>query len=624
MKTKLFSSLALLLAAMAVSVSCGGEAPVITGSGTTAASAISAVTTAKTEETTIDTESIHIHSFDELNTSVTVDSHADECADADIELDFRSKTRLKSAVLGTALAYYPRIKKIAEDNYILFYNDGQTGPDVYICRSTDLVTWSKPEKFLASYTQADGDTVMYATCDAAVMADGSIIAVACYRSKKYYTSDPSKSGLVKRISRDGGQTWDDAEIIYVGTSWEPCALVLDSGELQVYFTQIAPGMYYYGYNNTIRSSGSAIIRSYDNGLSFTPDVKGAPYRAYTVMQTYVGLLNNNRIYNDQMPVAIQLNNGGIVLACETKTISGSFSISIGYSGDNWAEELDFSEAGPADKSTNAFRGAGPYLAQFPSGETLLSYATGSNYNIKIGNSDGRSFSADNITPFGTDASGNMWGSLEILGNNTVLASAENILSTADGTKISMLVYGKLRLNHRINAAAMAVTVDGDSGEWESNTDALFVGSVGQAQASLRAANDGDRLCFLAEVLDRYVSESADGISVFVSGDGKSFCRVSINADGKVTAVKYNGTGFDSMKTNITCAARISDGGSAGTYGAGYVIEFALSKSDFGITGDSLYVDLVLRNTDNGAKSDNDTFTGSLIDDISTWQKIVLD
>ena len=88
------------------------------------------------------------------------------------------------------------------------------------------------------------------------------------------------------------------------------------------------------------------ILVYVNGQAWTPNVTGSPYQAKRIMQTHVNTLNNYgtnklnsvKIFNDQMPVGIQLNNGNLALACETKSYNETtkkdcYKISVGISTD---------------------------------------------------------------------------------------------------------------------------------------------------------------------------------------------------------------------------------------------------------------------------------------------------
>ena len=154
-------------------------------------------------------------------------------------------------------------------------------------------------------------------------------------------------------------------------NWEPYLMQLESGEVHCYFTHTAPYTYLYGYNNNIRSSGTALIRSFDRGVSWVPYITEPPYSADIVMQTYIGIENGKQFFNDQMPVAAELHNKSIMLACETLNLKKQFRISVGLSHDNWKTPLGREEEGPRDKFVTLTHGSGPYVAQMKSGETVV-------------------------------------------------------------------------------------------------------------------------------------------------------------------------------------------------------------------------------------------------------------
>ncbi len=585
-------------------------------------------------------ENIKIHSIDQLNLDEgDLDSHVNEWNTSYLEADFRSIRTLRSKELKTSnYSYYPRIKVLPDGKYILTYQDGRWGPNIYYTISEDLETWSTPKK-LFEKTTIDGDTKKFATADILVLDNGDVIAVCCYLSENNYSKRVDYNGLCMKRSTDGGYTWSETKYIYKGTAWEPGLLQLETGEVHIYFTHTAPYIEKYGYNTTIRSSGSALLRSYDNANTWTPDVKGPPYSAHIVMQTYIGEMpissfrvedrelggiTKVKIFNDQMPVPILLHNGTIALAAETQHFNNVFKISVGYSSDNWKTPLGMEQAGPSDKQTDLYSGVAPYLAQFRSGETVLTYTASKNMTFRVGDSAARKF-GEAQTPF-KEFGGGLWSSTEIIGSHTLVANTDYIFNTNDNNSMSLVVLGKMHLNHTLNAKKMTCTVDGSSDEWSENTDALFIGSISQAQATVRYAHDDGNVYLLVERLDEYLSKYNDEVTVFVKGGADSFFKItfdvakgvseiSISRGGKYTkqdlslfssAMKINGTVGDDTDTDV-----------------GAVFELAIPKSLFDSVSDQLSVNISLKNTDSGNKFENDTVDGIRMDDTSTWIKVNL-
>ena len=79
----------------------------------------------------------------ELNAGGTDGDHmADDYNTATVEADFRSKVLLNSATTGSFRydsAFYPRVKKVRDDLYLLLYHYTQTGQHLYYATSRDGV-----------------------------------------------------------------------------------------------------------------------------------------------------------------------------------------------------------------------------------------------------------------------------------------------------------------------------------------------------------------------------------------------------------------------------------------------------------------------------------------------------
>ncbi|MCC2685240.1 MAG: hypothetical protein K0R75_2139, partial [Paenibacillaceae bacterium] len=79
--------------------------------------------------------------------------------------------------LGITTATYPRLKKLADGSYLMLYQDGRIGWNIYYVRSTDLEHWSPPKKLFASTKILNGqDDRCFSTADTVVLANGDILA----------------------------------------------------------------------------------------------------------------------------------------------------------------------------------------------------------------------------------------------------------------------------------------------------------------------------------------------------------------------------------------------------------------------------------------------------------------
>lgn len=550
-----------------------------------------------------------------LNTSFTENSHASETINT-LELDFRSYTELTNADhFRYNNGFYPRIKKMANGNYIMFFQYGQLGQHVYYTTSSDLVNWATPQVLLQSYAiQYDGinDMRYFMTCDTCVLANGDILAISSYRANAGYQTRLDQNGIVMLRSTNNAQSWSAAQTIYVGSNWEPNIIQLESGEIQIYFTHIAPKIAIYGWNDELRSSGTAIIRSTNNGVSWTPNVTSYPYAAYRVAQQYVKTIDGVKYFTDQMPAPLQLLNGNIALAMESKNASGDYSISMAYSSNNWASALGIDETGPANRQNYMFAGAAPYLRQFISGETVLSYNTGSRMRLRTGNNTATTFAADyNVFP---DTAG-FWGAIEIISSHSLAA-----VFPRTGSTNHAIAVGQVYLNHRIDAPNTTVTVDGlTTGDWANNTDALFIGSESQAQVTFRAAHNASNLYILAERKDKYISLS-DTTEIYIKCDGSSdYYKITFGVNGVTSFIRYSG----GVPTTLNAGLITESVNYFGTIDLntdtdeGYLVEMAIPKTALSLTGSGISFNAVVYNND-GSATTSDTFTNVTTADTSRW------
>jgi len=227
-----------------------------------------------------------------------------------------------------------------------------------------------------------------------------------------------------KVSKDKGMTWGNEHLVYQGGNnwgtgcWEPAFIQLPSGELQVYFANETPFV-----RNNDQEIG--MMKSFDNG---------ATWGQYTRVCYRMGS-------RDGMPVPLLAKNGkDILVSIEDNGADGSpfkpvivkttvqenwsNGPVVGESRDRWLA-LD----GPSRLSPGDF-GAAPYIAQFPSGETVLSFSSTQGrpidqnrmkMQVYLGDEQGKNFVAQ-PAPFdvSTDGAGN-FNSLGIIDDSTVVA-----------------------------------------------------------------------------------------------------------------------------------------------------------------------------------------------------------
>ena len=582
----------------------------------------------------------------ELNTKGEDGDHADDDFNtASLEIDYRQTAELTSAKTGYSRydnAWYPRVKKVRDDLYLLLYHYGQYGQHIYWTTSRDGVKWNAPSVLYwggasaTGFTHAEGplagtkDDMRAVNPDACVLDNGDILCVYSVRSNKGYQQVIDLNGLELvrgKVTASGGIQWSKPTKIYTGTNWEPFIMQRDDGQIEIYFSSSVTYIAKYGFDKAKRSSGTGLIVSKDGGYTWTPDVQAGDknyYRPTVVYQQAIGEKKapngeTAMYFSGQMPSVVQLYNGKSMIAVEVHSLNNKYTISLATSeaGGNW-KDLGITEEGPSTMMKDVFTGAAPYLARFESGEVYLTY-TSKGLKGRMAKADGTAVSSKEFTA--VPGAAGSWGSTEIVGSHAVLSTAPVVNGDKRGVKIV-----RSYLNHRINAPKTAVTVDGYTNDWDDieNTDALFVGSESQAQITLRAAHDDENVYFLVSRLDDFMT-SSDAVMVCIGAGETADYRVVVGVDGSVSIDHYSAGAKQSSITGGTAVVKV-----LGTLNnnedtdEGCVYEIAVPKSAVGLTGaKSFKVRPVLTNKD----SNNvilDTLTGVTAYSTALWPDIVLD
>ena len=489
-------------------------------------------------------QSVHIHSIDELNRSTAVDDHLKENRYR-LEPDFRTRVNLGRSELGHPSLHYPRVKRLRDGSLIMFYQSSRIGVHCYCAYSKDGLVWEQGGRVFEAHpiTNSGGepDTRAYSTVDAVVLDNGDILAFVSFRAVKGYKRFPQDDGLAMKRSSDGGRTWSEEQVLYRTITWEPFAMQLPSGEVQVYFTDS-------DHDWKPASSGVTMLRSLDRGRSWTTHCQVIrQYRATAVRAD--GRAGSRKVWTDQMPSACLLGDGKTIMTVvESQDSTDHYKISLVKDGSNWATTLTGDMTGPSERKDNFMSGGGPYLAHFPSGETALSFQ-GKYFNVKLGLSDFNTIAnARFVQPFPAHRS--LWGSTEIFDHHTLIAAAPWL---DEAKKNGTIEVCKMRLNHRVDAPYAHIRVDADNIEWAANTDALFLGSESQAQCCFRFAYDEGNLYILLECLDSEMLYRDKIRLVFSNGQNangifETFVRVgdeAVEADRSIDAEVYEepGRGF---------------------------------------------------------------------------------
>ena len=582
----------------------------------------------------------------QLNTKGTDGDHADDdYMTASLEIDYRQTAELTSMKTGYTRydnAWYPRVKQVRDDLYLLLYHYGQFGQHIYWTTSRDGKTFAAPEVLYQGGASATGfthtsgplagtkDDMRAVNADACVLDNGDILCVYSVRSNKGYQQVIDLNGLELvrgKVTDDGKVEWSKPTKIYTGTNWEPFIMQRSDGQIEIYFSSSVTYIAKYGFDKEKRSSGTGLIVSKDGGYSWTPNIQAGDknyYRPTMIYQQAVGEKvtptgETAMHFSGQMPSVVQLYNGKSMIAVEVHNLNDKYTISYATSevGGNW-KELGITEEGPATMVKDAFSGAAPYLARFKSGEVYLTY-TSSGLKGRMAKADGKAVSTKAFTA--VPGAAGSWGSTEIVGSHAVLSTAPTVSGEMRGIKIV-----RSYLNHRINAPKVQVSVDGYTNDWDDieNTDALFVGSESQAQITLRAAHDSENVYFLVSRLDNFLT-SGDSVTVCIGAGTTADYRITVGIDGSISIDHYAGGVKQSSTTAGKAAVKL-----LGTLDnnedtdEGCVYEIAVPKSAVGLVGASRFkVRPALTNKD-GSGSISDTLTGVTPYSTTLWPDIVLD
>jgi hypothetical protein len=534
-------------------------------------------------------------------TKTIINGHASEWANSSLEMNYRKLTSLESPSISATNAYYPRIKKLSDGSYLLLYQQGQVAWNVYMATSKDFVTWtnvSTPLFQSEAVTLDDGtkDTRCFSSADAIVLSNGNILAFAAFRVNNGYKAHPEYNGIMMRRSNDNGKTWGASEIIYKGTTWEPYALELGSGELEVFFTDAEPN---------IGDSGTSLLRSMNNGKTWTAVGKVIRQKTGTAIDG-----SGKTIFSDQMPVAIQLKGQTKIAVATEVRVGTSYHLSMAWDKTGWAyAPLTGESEGPADRQLNLgpSSAAAPYLVQFPSGETVLSYNTNNVFTMQMGNNDCTTF-GDGYQPFSTSG---CWGAMNVADPHRLLAAFTDSY-TSGSTSSSRIVLGEFILNHRLNATPMTPSLDAGDADWSKVADAFFIGSTATTQANFRFAYDSKYLYCLVERSDSKLMTGDNMELDFQAGDGKgtplvlSFTPDSI---GKALTCK---------NANIKFLSHVLGTFNDNYADKGYIIEMAIPLSLLNAVDSKVLFNATVQDS-----YGNDTFTGLTSNNYSKWLPIVL-
>lgn len=393
-------------------------------------------------------------------------------------------------------ASYPRLARTADGDLLVGYD---RGGQIILRRSTDDGrSWG--ERQLVADDTAEG--VSLANAELTRLENGTMLLAYNARaggnlSRRY--------ALKVMASTDGGRTWAArATVFEAGRTgergvWEPIIRQLSSGTLQLYAANEYP------YANS-DDQEITMWRSTDQGRSWS-DGTTVSYRPG---------------HRDGMPVPLLLQDGGIALAIEDNGMGGPFKPAIIHTPSTdpaWqngpigaSSDQRWRALAPGAQLSRLAYGGAPYLAQFPQGETLLSFqstegrTTGgdpvghSTMAVGIGTPAARDFSRLSYpfdVPPGDRA---VWNALFVKDSTTVTALTTTT-AFADTDRQQLYIIDGHRLPEP-SVPQAEVTVDGQADEsvWTGRTIAR-AGAYAEKTVDAQAAWTPTHLFLYARVTD---------------------------------------------------------------------------------------------------------------------------
>lgn len=467
-----------------------------------------------------------------------------------IAWDYTSLKKVSSSAKDERYCGYARVIQGRNNALICVYEaDG----NVVIVKSNDLgITWTAP---IVVASKKDG--VNMAVPDILELKDSSIFV--CYNPRPA-GNEPSKRFAIRtKKSYDGGNTWQDESLLYEADyrfengCWEPSAIQLPNGEIQLFFAN--EGVY---TNST--EQNISMFRSNDNGLTWTKKPEIVSFRAGK---------------RDGMPSPLLLKNGNEIAFAIEDNGFGDFKPYVikNTLTQNWSQPVDATSNrrtyALTEKIEEHIYAGAPYLRQLKTGETILSYqGTEGRINrtnfaemkVVIGDENAQHFTRKS-TPFNIpDNKSGLWNSLCVLNDNTVIAlTSTNAFS--GNTEIWMI---KGHIIPELNAIQESLVIDGLMNEkgWK-NTLPIFIGQKSATQVKAAVSYDKNNLYILANISDALVSTNAstlennDGLSISIDAQNKSYeapdkgiFNFFITADNQVL-IKEGSNGKWVQKTNVS-------------------------------------------------------------------------
>ncbi|RTY76538.1 sugar-binding protein [Flavobacterium sp. LS1R10] len=458
---------------------------------------------------------------------------------------------------------YARLVQLNDKKLMCTY---ESGGAILVKTSSDFGgTWSAP------ITVVSGNaSVNMTTPDILQLKDNSILI--CYNPRPIAGNGTVKFSINTIKSYDGGLTWKENRLVYEASSdfengcWEPSALQIPSGEIQLFFSN----------ENVYRNSNEqniSLIRSSDNGLAWSTIPEIVSFRAGK---------------RDGMPSPILLKNQTeIVFSIEDNGIENQFKPYIIRNSitENWKQPVDANSNNRnyalEEVLSNPVYAGAPYLSQISTGEVLMSYQGTENrttndinnadMKVVIGTNDAKNFNRKS-TPFILSIRKSaLWNSIAVLDDDTVIA----LTTTNQFSNSSQIWMIKGRVLPEINATKETAVIDGLNNEvvWQKESP-VFIGQKSSTQLEANFTYDTEFLYAFAQVKDSQIVSTdaltgSDGLNLYLDpknksliGPGNSIFKLELGQSNLFSIYEGENSKWkklDSPKGMVTTTVKTSNG-----------------------------------------------------------------
>ncbi|TCD11012.1 exo-alpha-sialidase [Pedobacter frigidisoli] len=344
-----------------------------------------------------------------------------------ISWDQNSRRRVSSPTLNARYSGYARIIQLADASLLAVYEaDG----NIVSVKSTDGGnTWSSATVIAPP---ANGSNM--SVPDLLLLKGNKILVF--YNARPYDIASSRKFGILVKQSSNGGESWENEKNLYEAGyqfengCWEPSAIQLPNGEIQLYFANEGP------YTNSDEQNIS-MLRSKDNAGS------------WTTVPEIVSFRPGKR---DGMPVPLLLRDGKDILVSIEDNAVNTFKPYVLRNSlqENWALTIGAESANRsyalADRIGDGLYAGAPFIRQLKTGETILSYQgtedrtndlNFADMKVVIGDEQGRNFKSKSVPFLIPSNKSCLWNSLTVLSDGSVIA-VTSTNAYANATEVWMI------------------------------------------------------------------------------------------------------------------------------------------------------------------------------------------